>query len=1168
MSATPSCPNCGAPVSPGARFCANCGTSLAPPSAEERKLATILFADVIGSTDLGEQLDPERLRALLQEYFVAMAGVVEAWGGSVEKYIGDAILAVWGVPTAREDDPERALHAAIEMLAELESLNAGFERRHGVRLAARIGVNSGEVLAPVGMKPAGQFIVSGDPVNVAARLEQAAEPGTVLVGERTWSSARHAFRFDPPTALTVKGKREAVTARRLREPISGEQRGVAFQAPMLGRDRELGTLLGLLDEAMETGLPRLVLVVGPAGIGKSRLLREFIGATAGRADLVVLRGRCLAAGHGITFWALGEVLRAACGISLDEPADSAAEKLTRRAAGPLAAVGLSERDIVDTISALATSANLAFPGNALEGLDPEAVAEEMGRAWPRFLTGLAAAAPLAMVVEDVHWADGRMLRMLELLTGRSHGPLLLIATARPEFTEAHPGFAGGEDLSVVSLRPLTEAQTERLVVELLGTSELPAELVSNIRRKADGNPFFLEEILQRLIDEGALVPADGRWQATERAATVELPDTVHAVLAARIDALPPDEKRLIQEAAVVGRVFWPGPLVPVVGGGDVSETFRSLERRGLIAVRPSSTIESEPEYLFRHVLIRDVAYASVPKTRRARAHAETGRWIEELAGDRLEEFGELIAYHYATAVTAEDADLAWADHRSEREEVRRRAFEMLIRAGASARHRFAVDKALELHGQALALATSDAEALRAREELGDDHEALFHGDEAVSEYLAAIELARRTGDEAETIGRLASKAGRMAERWGAFREPPPIERIEALIDESLRRELGDRVRAALLIERGGISRALRSRRAPPRPEELPELPARIASVEEGLAIARRLDDADLLYLGYDVLDVLHWRAGQYDRSRDAVERKGELLDRLVSRRQQVDVLVSIASARSDAGDYAGALEAAEEAFARAAQLSPHERMHAGWALMWAAEALGRWDRILEILPWHVEAASAERDVTCAAVRGGPLLGAAILVRRGDAEQAQDLVPVEAEAKAHSSGTFVADALAARYAVLLGRQDTASGIADRIRDDPESGPRGHGVVPFLEALWRLGRLEDVETFLAVARQESDAAAIVGPVTDRTEAILALARGRPADAKSLLVAALERFEVLSVPFEAAQTRELLASIVLGAERAMLLRAALEAYETLGARPDAERIRAALETPAAVS
>ena len=320
------CPRCGASVRDGARFCDSCGASLEPEQAasEERKLVTVLFADVTSSTALGDQLDPERLRALLAEYFAAMSAVIGSWGGTVEKYIGDAIMAVFGAPLVREDDAERALHAALEMLERLESVNHELSRRHRVSLRIRIGLNTGEVVAPQGGAASGQLIVSGDAVNVAARLEQAADPGTVLVGERTYLAARHAFAFGDASHLTVKGKPEPIAARRLLEPRPEATRGIpGLQAPMVGRERELGTVMGLLDEAIETAEPRLVLVFGPAGIGKSRLVREaLVGADQRRADVRILRGRCLAAGHGITFWALGEILRAACEISLGDSAET------------------------------------------------------------------------------------------------------------------------------------------------------------------------------------------------------------------------------------------------------------------------------------------------------------------------------------------------------------------------------------------------------------------------------------------------------------------------------------------------------------------------------------------------------------------------------------------------------------------------------------------------------------------------------------------------------------------------------------------------------------------------------------------------------------------------------------------------------------------------------
>jgi class 3 adenylate cyclase/tetratricopeptide (TPR) repeat protein len=1153
------CPNCGAPAAGDARFCASCGTPLSTTQAEERKVATILFADVIGSTDLGEQLDPERLRALLHEYFAAMSRVIEEWAGTVEKYIGDAILAVFGVPTSREDDPVRALRAASDMLAQLDRLNADFEQRHGVRLAIRIGVNTGEVLAPVGGRPGGQFLVSGDPVNVAARLQEAADPGSVLVGERTWAAARNVFMFDEPVSLIVKGKRDPVLARRLGRPTAGDERGVRFQAPMVGRDRELATLLGLLDEAIENEQPRLVLVSGSAGIGKSRLLREFVTASNERHEgLVVLRGRCLAAGHGITFWALGEILRAAAGISLDESSESAIEKLRATVASALEPLGVRHNELDETFYALATSANLAPAGNPLDHVEPESVGEEMARAWPRFLTGLAARAPTAIILEDLHWADERMVGMIASLSARSAGRLMVIGTSRPEFLESHARFAGSGETTVVALRPLTEAQSEMLVTELLGQSDPLQALLMDVRQKADGNPFFLEEILQRLIDEGALVRHEGRWRATERAQSVRLPDTIHALLAARIDALPAPEKALLQQAAVVGRIFWPGSLAAAADGRDPVETLRSLEQRGLVSARTSSTIEGQPEYIFRHVLIRDVAYASVPRARRARAHAETGRWLETLAADRLDEFGELLAYHYAAAAAGDDADLAWATDTDLREGLRRRAVSNLIGAGNAARRRFAVDRAIALHEQALSLATADSEKVGAHEGLGDDHEALFHMDEAVDHYLAAIDLERQAENDSESVGRLGAKVAGVTKRWGAFKGIPPHARIRAIIDESLKRDLSDRVRASLLIGSGMVTKSgpRSSSRTPIASADRAELPQRIADVEGGLMIALRLDDPSLVYRAYEVLSLLYWHVGDIDKYRAVNERESELLDRLPSRRDRVDVLIGICEVRIDEGRYEAALHAAEQAFEQAVELSEHERMHASFNLMWSASEAGHWDRALEVLPWHVEAAEREAAINCPNVRGGAPLGATLLVWRGEVERALQLVPVDESALTRD--TMVDRGVIARYAALVGRADLAASISESMVSDPDRLNHPDGFEPLMETLAELGSDAELKSIAAGARSLAGTTVILEPLADRADATLAMRAGDVDEARRRLELALTRFDELGVPFEAARTRGMLAPLVDEPRRSLLLREALDEYDRLGAKPFAQAVR----------
>ena len=624
--------------------------------------------------------------------------------------------------------------------------------------------------------------------------------------------------------------------------------------------------------------------------------------------------------------------------------------------------------------------------------------------------------------------------------------------------------------------------------------------------------------------------------------------------------MPTDEKAVLQQAAVVGRNFWPGSLTAV--GAGASEALRALERRGLVSARPTSTIAGQVEYGFRHVLIRDVAYASVPRTRRARAHAETAAWIEQLAGDRLEEFGELLAYHYAAAAAGEDADLAWVGDPAERDRIRRRAFDASLNAGAVARRRFAVEKAIALHEQALELAADAGERARALEELADDHEAMFHMSEAVAMYFEAVEAVHAAGsDDDLTIGRLAAKVASASQRWGAFSTDPPVAPIRELAERALTLELPDDLRARLLIGYGGLATwAPRgSTRSPIREEDRKFLATSIAATEEGLRIAERLNDPWLLYRANDVLAALYLHDGSFDQFREAVEREAVLVDALPSARDKVDSLTTISLARSAAGRYRMALEAAERGYKLGEDLSRHERMHASFSLMVAAEKLGEWDRILEVLPWHIEAAAAEPDVTCPNVRGGPSLGATILVWRGERERAAELVPVDE--RASERNTLADRGVAARYAALIGRVDVATAIVERMGQSPDRVRYPEGFEEFFETLRLLGREHDVRAFLAPARELVPAETLLGPIADRAEGALELQAGQNVEARALLTSAVGRFDELSVPFEAAQTRELLAEVSEPADARQLLEAALDTYRRLGAAPFVTRVEGAL-------
>jgi len=1151
------CPRCGAETSAGARFCPSCGQPLAaePARTEERKVVTVLFADVVGSTALGEQLDPERMRAILAEHFAAMAEVIATWGGTVEKFIGDAIMAAYGVPVVREDDARRALSAALEMIERLEVLNGRLLERHGVSLTLRIGVNTGEVIAPVGDR-VDQLIVAGDAVNTAARLQSAADPGTILVGERTWLATRDAFSFGEPRHLELAGKAAPVEARVLDGPLVEPVRGIpGLHAPLIGRDRELATLRSLLDESIERGEPRLAVVYGAAGIGKSRLVWELVQDAARRQQAPrVLRGRCIAAGHGITYWALAEILRAAAGIRLDDPAEVVGERL-RDSVSELLSGDASGHDR-EVIGALAVTAGITLPDDPLARLEPRAVDDAIGRAWPRFLTALGARAPVVAVVEDLHWAGSQLVETLTRIANRTSGPVLIVATARPEFAEAQPGFgAGVTGFTTISLRPLSSEQSAKLVEGLLAIADLPEDRRRAIVERAEGNPFFIEEIVRRLIDEGAIVRDGDRWRATDLARSITLPDSVHALLAARIDALTAAERAVIHEASVVGKVFWPAPLHVALPTTDVGAALRALEDRGLVVARPTSTIAGETEYLFRHALVRDVAYAALPRSRRARAHADVAAWTERLAGDRADEFGELLAFHYRAAVVGEDADLAWTDEPDRREALRRDAVRWLTTAGNAARRRYSLELAIELHDQTLALAANDAERAMVLEALGDDHGAAYHGDESVARLLEAADLSPSGPGQSEARARLLMKAAREAVgKSGTFRAPPRPADIESWIDRGLEAGPDESTRGWLLALRGGI-RGVWAGLVGDDPVPLED---RIAAASEARAIARQINQPSLEDYSLVMVESLYFIAGRFDLSLEASEERLTFMEGS-DPADQAGTLISVASALGDiAGDFPRAIDLAQRSLAIAHSLSTHERLHATGQLIDLYFQMGRWSEAMLLLRDHLAGFAEEKDVGCAAVRAGPLVGALLHAHRGDGDEARRMLALAPKLE---RVTGYSDGTRARCLAVLGQASDALAIVDDILSRPllRTNPNAH--LARLEALEASGAWRDIAGAAAAAAPLSGGNVQLATSLDRIGGRAAAAHGEP-EAGATIRRAIDRCDLLGLRFEAARAREALADTTVepGATRA-LLETALDVYEEIGARPAADRVRARL-------
>jgi class 3 adenylate cyclase/tetratricopeptide (TPR) repeat protein len=598
---------------------------------ETRRTVTVVFCDVTGSTAMGERLDPESLRRVMSRYFDEMRAALERHGGTVEKFIGDAVMAVFGVPNVHEDDALRAVRAAGEMREALVALNKELERDHGVSLAARIGVNTGEVVAG---DPQGQTLVTGDAVNVAARLEQAADPGSVLLGGDTMRLVRDAVAAEPVEPLVMKGKSDPIPAFRLVEVTAGVA-GVArrLDSPMVGRDRPLAQLRQAFDATVDDRSCQLFTVLGAPGVGKSRLVAEFLGVVQGEST--VLRGRCLPYGEGITFFPVGEVVKEAAGLDdFDAP-----EEIERKICAIL--------DDGEQGAACATLAQL------FGAADHDSAAEETFWAVRRFLESVAQKGPLAVVFDDIHWGEPTFLDLIEHIADWSRdAPILVLCMARPELLDARPVWGGGKfNAATILLERLSDADCGELIANLLRRAALPDEARVRILEAAEGTPLFVEEMLSMLIDDGLLVLEGDRWIATGDLENVSVPPTIRALLAARLDRLTDDERAVIQRAAVAGKQFHLGALTAMFDGdlvADVRGTVMSLVRRDLIGP-DRSLLVGDDAFRFRHLLIRDAAYEAAPKAVRAALHERYAAWIVDVAGDRVEEQEEIVAYHLERA---------------------------------------------------------------------------------------------------------------------------------------------------------------------------------------------------------------------------------------------------------------------------------------------------------------------------------------------------------------------------------------------------------------------------------------------------------------------------------------------------------------------------------------
>ncbi len=634
------CPSCGHENREGAKFCDECATPLGAPgraTSEERKVVTSLFCDLIGFTATSESADPEDVDRMLSAYFVMARAQIEAHGGVVEKFIGDAVVGIFGVPASHEDDPDRAVRAGLRIVERAEELRAV----GGAPLRLRVGINTGQALVRLGITPSsGEGFLSGDAINTASRLQSVAPEMGVAVGLATYEATAATFAYEELPPAILKGKAEPVRvfhAKALRARF-GTDGTRTHDTRFIGREIDLAMLKGIFDTVLEASSVQLVTVAGEPGIGKSRIVAELGAYVEARPGPVTWRqGRCLPYGEGITFWALGEIVKAHARILESDPPDAARAKLDAVLPDGPEHAWLHQR-LLPLLGIEATSS---------------AEREELFTAWRRFAEQIAEAHPTVLVFEDLHWADDAMLAFLEHLSDRAEPvPLLVVGTARPELFERRPGYTAGlRNANIINLSPLSQEETARLVSALLQTTVIPSELQRPILDRAGGNPLFAEEFVRLLTDRDLLVKKGLSWELKD-GAEMPFPDSVQALIAARLDTLESGPKSMLADAAVVGEIFWAGSVAAMSDHNlsEVTKVLLQLSRKELVRPVLRSTIEGEAEHAFWHILTRDVAYAQLPRASRASRHVAAATWIESKASERVEDVADVLAYHYATAL--------------------------------------------------------------------------------------------------------------------------------------------------------------------------------------------------------------------------------------------------------------------------------------------------------------------------------------------------------------------------------------------------------------------------------------------------------------------------------------------------------------------------------------
>jgi class 3 adenylate cyclase/tetratricopeptide (TPR) repeat protein len=1029
------CDRCGRENPDGFRFCGACGAPLQVGEdaelEQERKVISALFCDLVGFTSRAEVMDPEDVHRLLRTYYASVRSEFERFGGTVAKFIGDAVFVLYGAPRAHEDDPERAVRAALAGLDAVAELNAADPT---LDMHVHIGVTTGEALITFGPAPdASGGLAWGDILNTASRLEAAATADTILVDDATYRATRHVIEYEAAEPVHAKGKADPVGVWQPIGPLA--RRGLALNdaAPhrLAGRRAELALLMGMLDGVRSSRATQLITITGEPGIGKSRLVFELFRRIEEGLDLINFRlGRSPPYPDGVSFWALGEIVKGQAGMLESDGAAAAAAKLH-------AAV----RDLVPTT---AEAARIENHLGSLVGLDEatQARGDQRGAAfaaWRHFLEAIARRRPLVLVFEDIQWADDGLLDFIEHLVEWAYDvPLLVVATARPELLERRPDWGGADRATTIALRPLSERDARDLVQSLAGESTLSASVTDEIVASASGNPLYSVEFVRMLDDRGLLKQSAAHGHAIARDA-LPVPESLRGIIASRLDSLSPEDKLLLQAGAVIGAAVWPGALSAITGRPRrwVVRRLRNLEDRAFLGRARQSSVENEPEYRFRHILIRDVAYGVIPRRRRGDIHRRTAEWLESLSPDRAADRAEMLAHHY---LCAHDLARAAGGHSAELADRTRRA---LSDAG---------DRALTLHAFPTA-----ARMFRAALELWphDDPDrpwllfrlgkSIYYAETAGADVLTeardALLAAGDPGTAAEAEVVLAYLAHHEGRRDGVFEH---LDRAVALVDE-----LGaTRSRAEVLVDLANyLSMATEHERT-------------IAAATEALEIARQLGLPDVEASALYIIGISRGLSGDLG-GRDDLRHSIAITEEIGSH-----LSAQCCGVLADLECHVGNLETCFELQARARR---HAEAfgHAGFVRWLAGERVGErywrgaWDEALEgadSFIAEVEAGSRSfMEGYCRAMRGR------IRLARGDREGALDDAARAIEfARSAEEPQVLYPALAfgARAEVLVGSVDVGAVLADELlglwRSKVDAYPASSWAVDLTFALEALGR----------------------------------------------------------------------------------------------------------------